>query len=117
MNYGRVSVTILLTAIVAIALALVAAALFLATDDAGTQRLAIIIGIASPVLLSLVAAFQGSMAATRLDGTLDERVAKAVLHANYVRRTSDVTPERAAPHGDEAITNPAGSGIESPEHP
>lgn len=117
MTNGRIPTIVTIVAIVAIALAVVAAALFLATDDAGTQRLAMIIALASPIILSLLAALQSSQATTRLDGTLDERISKAVLHANYVRRSSDVTPETAAPTGDDAIQNPAGSGIERPDHP
>lgn len=102
----QISSTALLAAIVAIVMVALGAALFLSSDEAGTQRVALLLALIGTVLPQLVGMLRGDAAANQLNGTLDQRIAANVLRANYVRRTSDVTPDEAAPRGNEAVTNP-----------
>lgn len=106
MRTSSISPVAIIAAIVAIIGLVIAAGLFIGTNDAGVERFALILGIVSLALPQLVGMLRSEQASNALNGGLDERMVRNFLRANYVRRASDITPDSAAPAGDAAVQNP-----------
>jgi hypothetical protein len=85
--------SVVLAAIVCLAAMLTAAVMF-TTGDAGMQRLALLVGILSPTILTLVGTLRADTAAARLDGSLDDRIAANVHRAMAARRNGEPIPEK-----------------------
>lgn len=65
------------------------AILFLSPGNESTQRLGLFFGLAGTAAACLVAAIRADVAATRLNGGLDERIRRAVTVASGDRRLHD----------------------------
>jgi hypothetical protein len=78
----------------AVVIAMLTAAALFTTGDAGMQRLALLIGVLSPTILTLVGTLRADTAAARLNGGLDDRIVANVHRAMAARRNGDAIPEQ-----------------------